>query len=156
VARMEAPAEGGVVTFGEVDFGGGDGGHASRGPIGVSTDDTRVSQPPSGGSGMRAAATAPVSAPLRQPTAPGEKPVLERPVLERPKRTYGKPVAGALVIVALLGGATLQVTSYGAFGYLVIGDLLRSGAYRRSPRTPRWWTRPPRPGSAATRPAPRT
>jgi len=132
LARMEAPAEGGVVTFGEVDFGGGDGGHASRGPIGVSTDDTRVSQPPSGGSGMRAAATAPVSAPLRQPTAPGEKPVLERPVLERPKRTYGKPVAGALVIVALLGGATLQVTSYGAFGYLVIGDLLRSGAYRRA------------------------
>ena len=125
--RMAPPADGGVVTFGEVDFGGGDGRHTGAGSIGIDAPDSRADRPPPGASDARAAATAPVSTSARQPTAPRE-----RPEVARPKRSYGKPIFGALVLAALLGGAALQLTGYGAFGYLVIGDALHSGEYARA------------------------
>jgi cellulose synthase operon protein C len=127
VPRLEPPPDGGAVTFGEVDFGGGDGGHPAIVSIGLDASDARASHPQSEEGGTRAGVTAPVSTLLRQPMPPRE-----RPPLERTKRSYRKPIAGALMILALLGGAALQLTSYGAFGYLLIGDAIHSRAYARA------------------------
>jgi predicted Zn finger-like uncharacterized protein len=127
VARVEPAPDGGAVTFGEVDFGGGDGGHPATGSIGLDAPGTHVSHPPTVEVGTRVGIPAPVSTSLRQPKAPRQ-----RPPLERTKRSYRKPITGALLILALLAGAALQLTSYGAFGYLVIGDAIHSGAYARA------------------------
>jgi len=126
VARVDAPGEGGGLTFGEVDFGGGNAGGRS-GDIGVDTSGSSVSQPPPGGPGVRAAATAPVSTSVR-PVSPGR----DRPAPEPGRRSYGKLIAGGIFIAMILGGAALQLTSYGAFGYLAIGDAIHAGDYARA------------------------
>jgi tetratricopeptide (TPR) repeat protein len=129
VARIDAPSEGGgAMTFGEVDFGGADAAHSGRpGGIGVDTSGSSVSQPLPGGSGGRAAATAPVSTSVR-PTQQAR----DRPAPEPGRRSYGKLIAGGLFIAMILGGAALQLTSYGAFGYLAIGDAVHAGEYART------------------------
>ena len=120
-----AGAAGGGMSFGEVDFGGGDA--AGGASIGVDRSAPRPSEPP-GGPPVQAAAHAPVSAPL---------PVRERPVGPRPEpkpkgRPTGKLVFGGIVILALLGGGALQLTSYGAYGYLAIGDALHAKDFERA------------------------
>jgi tetratricopeptide (TPR) repeat protein len=110
--------EGSALTFGEVDFGGNDAPRPSG--IGVETSGSGVSQrlPDVGG---RAAATAPVSASGRG-----------RPAREPGRRSYGKLVAGGLFIALVLAGGALQLTSYGAFGYLAIGDKMHAGDYAQA------------------------
>jgi tetratricopeptide (TPR) repeat protein len=111
-----------AMAFGEVDFGGG-GGEAG---IGVDANGVPRSQFP-GGPGMHAAATAPVS------VRPGGGAVVRGPAAAEPgKRRYGKVVAGAVVALLVVGGAALQLTSYGAFGYLAIGDRMHAADYTRA------------------------
>jgi tetratricopeptide (TPR) repeat protein len=122
VAHVDAPSEGGGgLTFGEVDFGGGDAGRP--GGIGVDRSGS-ASQPPPGGPGMRAAATAPVSTSVRPSNL-----ARDRPAPEPGRRSYGKLIAGGIFIAAILGGGALQLTSYGAFGYLAIGDAIHASDY---------------------------
>jgi predicted Zn finger-like uncharacterized protein len=123
-AAAPAGAEGGAMTFGEVDFGGGDAGEPA---IGVDTSGKPLSDPPPPMPGMRAAATAPVATSVQ-----GGTPGRARPALEPRKRSYRKPIAAVAVLAALAGGAALQLTSYGAFGYLVIGDAVHAGDYARA------------------------
>ncbi len=61
------------------------------------------------------------------PTAPSAR--RERAA---PKAASRAPrIVAAVIAVLLIGGALLQLTSYGAFGYLVIGDAIHEGDYRR-------------------------
>ncbi|MGH7295038.1 MAG: hypothetical protein ACRELB_08895, partial [Polyangiaceae bacterium] len=109
---------GDALAFGEVDFGGG----ADR-AVRVETDGPSRGDAGAMGS-MRAAATAPVSV-----RAPPMQPRAQVRVGETGGRKYGKLVAGGLVLAAVAAGASLQLTSYGAFGYLAIGDRLHASEY---------------------------
>jgi tetratricopeptide (TPR) repeat protein len=113
----------GGMTFGELDFGGEDASaQAAPQSIGV---DSSVSPPkslPPAGPDVKAAATAPVS--IRPPAPRGE-----REPSEPKKRSKVGAIAAGVLVVAILGGAALQLTPYGAFGYLVIGDKLHEKAY---------------------------
>lgn len=117
----------GGMSFGEVDFGGGAETAASEPAIGVDTSGLaqRSAPPPPPSPPVQAAATAPVS--VRPPMAARGRPV---PVSQPPRRrSAGKYVALGAVVVAILGGAALQLTQYGAFGYLAIGDVLHAKDY---------------------------
>ncbi len=112
------------MTFGELDFGGEDASAAAAAPPSIGVDSS-VSPPkslPPAGPDVKAAATAPVS--IRPAAArPGRQPG------EPKKRSKARAIAAGVLVVAILGGATLQLTPYGVFGYLVIGDLVNAKAY---------------------------
>src|SRR5579872_5792823 len=110
-AAAQRTDAGGGMAFGELDFGGGD---DQGGAIGVDAT-AQPAHAPSAGEGMQAAATAPVS--VRPPVA------VPRQRSEAPpaKRRIGRMITLGVVVLAVLGGAALQLTPYGAFGYLVIG-----------------------------------
>jgi tetratricopeptide (TPR) repeat protein len=112
----------GGMTFGELDFGGDDGGAAAPPSIGVDSNLSPAKSLPPAGPNVQAAATAPVS--LRPAASRGE-----RPAPELKKRSLGKTIAAGVLVVAILGGASLQLTPYGAYGYLVIGDMMHAKAY---------------------------
>ena len=117
--RPEAPQAAGGMSFGEVDIGGGSaGGGQSIGleapDIGGALEAPVHSQP--------AAASAQV-----RPARPASLP----PAKAR-KRSLARAVGVGVFTLLALGGAALQLTPYGAFGYLVIGDLVRAGDYRRA------------------------
>lgn len=120
VVRAEALGEGGGMAFGEVDLGGGAGGAGAAPPIGVEASFAGRLQD-AGPASLRAAATAPVS--VRPPAA------RERPVEGPRRRPVGKLVAGGLFLLLVLGGAALQLTPFGAFGHLYIGDTMHAGDY---------------------------
>jgi tetratricopeptide (TPR) repeat protein len=126
MVRADAVQGGGGMSFGEVDFGGGDSGAPPvEAAIGVEASNRAMSQPP-GGPATRAAATAAMSTSVH-PAKPRERPA---PVPRR--RSIGKMVAAGVVVAAILGGAALQLTSYGAFGYLAIGDTVHAADYDRA------------------------
>jgi tetratricopeptide (TPR) repeat protein len=106
------PATGGM-AFGEVDLGGG--GHDSGAPLGP---------PPATSAGTLAFQEA--SLETAGPAAvPGR---LKAPV-ETVRTSSSKlpKILGAGLVVLVLGGAALQLTPFGAFGYQWIGDKLHSG-----------------------------
>jgi tetratricopeptide (TPR) repeat protein len=112
--------EGGGTGFGEVDLGGaGDAGGSAA--IGLDGPSVSYSEEAPLGAETRAAATAPVSI---RPLAEREGP--------RTKGSAGKWIALGLFAVALLGGAALQLTPYGAYGYLAIGDIVHAADYQRA------------------------
>jgi predicted Zn finger-like uncharacterized protein len=74
--------------------------------------------------GAEAAATAPVRMPARGMARDSE-------VASTEKRPIGKRVALVLVVVALLGGAALQLTSVGAYGYLYVVDRIHAKDYEQ-------------------------
>jgi tetratricopeptide (TPR) repeat protein len=126
------------MTFGEVDFGGGGGeatGEASIGVEAMSAPAPRAEAAPPGGvpgregepqpPAVQAAATAPVP-------VSSERNARERPAPPPGKRSYRAVIVGAIVAAALLGGASLQLTSYGAFGYLYVADRLHAADYERA------------------------
>ncbi len=124
--RADSAVAAGGVAYGEVDFGGG-GGDAATGEasIGVDAMPTPSMELPAGPP-VHAAATAPVPTPgtrasLRE--LPGESPR---------KRTFrGLGIAAAVAALAV-GGAALQLTQYGAFGYLYLTDRLHAADYERA------------------------
>jgi tetratricopeptide (TPR) repeat protein len=119
--RSDAPQAAGGMSFGEVDIGG-TGGEGSS--IGLDAAD------------LGRALEAPVlhqAAASTQVRGPAVRPASVPPKARR--RSVVKTVGiGALVLLAL-AGAALQLTPYGAFGYLVLGDLVRAGDYRRATAT---------------------
>jgi tetratricopeptide (TPR) repeat protein len=134
IARSDPPAtrsdpsraEGGM-SFGEVDFGGGhSGGPGGEMSIGVEPAQGGVSleaslPPPS----MEAAAT------TQLPSAGRRRGLPEAEVAPR-KRSMVKGLALAAIVLALVGGAALQLTPYGAYGYVYVGDVLHAADYQRS------------------------
>jgi predicted Zn finger-like uncharacterized protein len=110
-------AEGGM-NFGEVEFGsGGEASGDANATIGVERSADPVWSPP----GAAAAAAVPVAGRL-----PGER---RRPALARRKQPVGKMLALALTVAFVLGGAALQLTPHGAFGYQDVSDLVHASAY---------------------------
>ncbi len=116
-SRQEPAREAGGMGFGEVDLGGADTGGAGSeigmdAPVGPQATEAPLLP------AVHAAATARVSL---------------RPRAEEPEpRSVGKWVAlGVVGLVALAGGA-LQLTPFGAFGYLFIGDKVHAADYVRA------------------------
>ncbi|MGD0674171.1 MAG: tetratricopeptide repeat protein [Polyangiaceae bacterium] len=134
-AALAGRSDGGM-RFGEVDF--------ESSPHSAAHDERRaigLDGPPSGPSPAPqvpelgptswapppASATAAAVPPLpRSADVPGDREV---------KKKRGWPAKGVtlvLLVLLTMGGAALQLSPYGAFGYLVILDLVRSGAYARA------------------------
>ncbi len=119
VVRSDAPNAAGGMSFGEVDIGGSG---ADASSIGLDTPDRpQALEAPVQ---MEAASSAPARVPAVGPR------VIDEP--KKKKRSLGKAIGSGLIVLALVGGAALQVTPYGAFGNLVIGDFLHAGDYRRA------------------------
>ncbi|HET9471484.1 MAG TPA: hypothetical protein VFO24_10295, partial [Usitatibacter sp.] len=55
-----------------------------------------------------------------------------RPTLPKAKQPVGKRVAQAALVAAILAGASLQLTNYGAYGYLYIADKVNAREYERA------------------------
>jgi len=119
LVRGEAGGEGGGAGFGEVDLGGGGGAEAAG--IGLEAQPGSYAQEAPLEAEVRAAATARVST--------GAAAGLEQPA---GKRSATKWVALGALAVLLLAGAALQLTPYGAYGYLYFGDIVHAGDYRRA------------------------
>jgi predicted Zn finger-like uncharacterized protein len=116
VGSDSALAAGGI-SFGEVEIGGGAGGDA---PIGVETferDDGAAAQVRSGAAASAMSRSAAVS-PAEQ-VAPA-------------KKSVRKFVGVGVVVLVAIGGSALQLTTYGAFGHLAIGDRLHAADYDRA------------------------
>jgi tetratricopeptide (TPR) repeat protein len=124
-------AASGGMSFGEVDFGGGADTGAAEQPIGIDTTGLPPQSappqpgPPLPGPPVQAAARAPVS--VRPPMARERAAPASLPPPKR--RSGGKYVALGILAAAVLGGASMQLTQYGAFGYLAIGDVLHAKDY---------------------------
>jgi tetratricopeptide (TPR) repeat protein len=116
--HRDSGAEGGGAGFGEVDLGGGD---AEPAGIGLDAQPSSYAQEAPLGADVRAAATAQVSI-----HPPGERGLPVR------RRSAAKWAFVSALAVALLGGAALQLTPYGAYGYLYIGDIVHAADYQRA------------------------
>jgi tetratricopeptide (TPR) repeat protein len=121
----------GGMGFGEVDLGGG-GSEALAAEI-----PTEAPLPASGaGEGIELpqappeAAIAPAAVEAALPTATTAAKGRQRATTTRASR--GRWVALGLIGAVLVGGGALQLTSYGAFGYLAIADAVRAGEYARA------------------------
>jgi predicted Zn finger-like uncharacterized protein len=135
------PNRGGGMTFGEVDFAS-----SHEGATGEDASISVVAPPPrpdgtspgrpGGGPmpnespaglrampGMEAAATAPVRTTARAS--------LRETAASAPKRSIGRRVTLGVLAAAVLAGAALQLTPYGAYGYLWAADHLRAKEYER-------------------------
>jgi tetratricopeptide (TPR) repeat protein len=118
----DALRSGGGMSFGEVELSTAEGR-----PLPDTATGVEVPVSPSGGPtpnfvpAAEPAATAPVRA-----VRPRER--LEAPA----KRSAGKVVTVALVVAGVLGGAALELTPAGAFGYLYGEDLVYAKAYDRA------------------------
>jgi predicted Zn finger-like uncharacterized protein len=115
---LKGGSSGGGVGFGEVDLGGDSG--DSVGTVDVprpaaqegSLAPAGTSSPPRSGGGEAAVLTAPEK--RRERTQQQSA---------KPSRT-GKLLFALLVAVVVIGGSLLQLTPYGAFGYVAIDDLV--------------------------------
>ncbi len=115
VLRSDAPKLAGGMSFGEVDMGGS----GAEAPIGLDASD------PLGRDSAREApiGIAAATAPARSRTEGAGEPR---------KRSIGKIIGVALAMLVVAAGAALQVTPYGAFGYVAIDDVLHANAYRQA------------------------
>jgi predicted Zn finger-like uncharacterized protein len=127
-ALAESSRGGGGMAFGEVDLTSGQSEVAAT-PIGVeassrgSSSEAPAVQRPTGAGA--AAATAQVRSPDR---APAKVTIGET----QRKAPIGKRLAVGAVVVAVLAGAALQLTTYGAFGYLYVLDRVNEKNYDRA------------------------
>jgi tetratricopeptide (TPR) repeat protein len=110
------PREAGGMGFGEVDLGVSEPAGGSEIGVDASAEPQATEAPllPA----VQAAATARVSL----------RPRVEAP----PPRSSTKWIALGLVGLLVLGGGALQLTPFGAFGYLFIGDKVHAGDYERA------------------------
>ena len=111
----------GGMTFGEVDFGG-ESARTGEGFVGVDAAISPLRELPAEGAAPTPAATTRVSS--RPPVA-----ARLRTGAPHAKRSARKVVTSLLAVAALLGGAALQLTTYGAYGYLAIGDAIHAKDY---------------------------
>jgi predicted Zn finger-like uncharacterized protein len=109
----------GGVGFGEVDLGGGGGG-------GDMSSDALLP----GASGPRPAVSGGFGADPANPSVP---PPRARPTRSAQGGGSKAPrIIAGLLALFVIGGAALQATPYGAFGYLAISDALHSSEYKKT------------------------
>jgi cellulose synthase operon protein C len=119
--RTSASQPEGGTSFGEMDLGVGDGSALEAEPIAQAGPNPGTTW----GTEATQAAITSVELPKSRAVAP------ERQVGPR-KRSTGAIVAAAAAVVVLLGGASLQITPFGAFGYLTLSDLVHAHDYERA------------------------
>ncbi len=132
VTRPESGGTPGGMNFGEVDLGGADGSNPS--------DRSGALPTVEGGSSADSDTDAPPEATSWRPPAPAvaaSQPIGRAASPESTKRraSPGRLVALVALMLLLTGGAALQLTPYGAYGYLVVTDVIRSGDYARATAT---------------------
>jgi predicted Zn finger-like uncharacterized protein len=150
-APLVSPPGGGAVSFGELDLpadpsmigsaathgGGGGGGSAAGGGLGFgevdlggSTDEPMPQGPPPA---MSAGSFAFQEASLEAPSggAPAAQPRPRQHGFDRGSSKAPKIVAAAVALL-VVGGAGLQFTPVGAFGYVWISDQLHQGDYTKN------------------------
>ena len=66
------------------------------------------------------------------PSAPAKGKAARKEEAPAPRRPLAIGIAVGVLVLVLLGGAALQLTPYGAFGYLAISDITRAGEYARA------------------------
>ena len=106
----------GGMAFGEVDLGG----DSSGGP---------VMGPPPAASGSSMFQEASLNAGTAQGLATGMR---TRPMREERVPSKAPKIVGALVALLVVGGAALQFTPVGAFGYVYFGDKLHASDYTKN------------------------
>ncbi len=123
------PANQGGASYGEVEFG--DVGDAAAAHPSIEPDpEPEEDEPgPFTNPSLRPDNSIPAAADMAMPLA--RAPAAREPTEVRAKLTKGKLAAVGVVVAVILGGFALQVTPYGAFGYLYVTDLLRAGDYAR-------------------------
>ena len=104
----------GGMAFGEVDLGGDTGGGQVMGP------------PPAASAGAPAFQEASLEA--AAPASPGGLRARPGSSIERP-RSKAPLIVGAAVALLVVGGAALQFTPLGAFGYMALSDKMHAGDY---------------------------
>jgi predicted Zn finger-like uncharacterized protein len=117
LAGQSPVGAGGALSFGEVDLGGGEtGGQVMGPPPAMSAGSLQYQEAvlPTGGGGHAATGA-------RAP-APGPA----RPASKAPK------IVAAAAALLVVGGAALQFTPVGAFGYIAISDKLHQGDYAKN------------------------
>jgi cellulose synthase operon protein C len=122
--RAGAGRNDGGMSFGEVDLGGG--GAGAMGSIGVEQSLPGRPIEASGGVEIPSMLPGPIPGSLRPSTA--RAPLPDAPA----RRSVAKGIAIGALVLAVLGGAMLHLTPYGAYGYLFIGDLLHAADYDRA------------------------
>jgi tetratricopeptide (TPR) repeat protein len=121
-----------------VSFGSGDGSVPGV-PIGLDTTNLPAEAPiPAGPSPDGAGGEAPslpppaAAATAAVPAAAGRAPLRGRALPGTAKRSPRGLVVAGVLAVAAIAGAALQLTPYGAFGYLYVGDRLHAADYDRA------------------------
>ena len=121
ILRSDAPKSAGGMSFGEVDIGGSSGAGAG-GSIGLDSDDRL---------GRDVAREAPLG--LAAASAPARGQGASQPgATASRKPSLAKSIVAAVAVLAVIGGAALQTTPYGAFGYVAISDRLHASDYRQA------------------------
>ena len=124
----QEPGRGGGMTFGEVDL-------SSAGAPGIDASSISVvapfPRPPETAAEVPQPARGLPPATVLMPQAP-RAPSREAPAPAGKKRSFGLWIVTAVVAATALGGASLQFTAYGAFGYLYFLDHLRAKDYERA------------------------
>lgn len=116
-----ANAAPGGMSFGEVDLGGGGGGGASVPPMGP---------PPATSAGTFAFQEASLDGGGATGTKEGGAPAARTRSHDYDRRPSKAPkILAAVAALVVVGGAALQFTPLGAFGYQYIGDKLHSSDY---------------------------
>jgi tetratricopeptide (TPR) repeat protein len=118
----------GGVSFGEVDLTSEHGDEGGTSSISVVAPLPRSTEGAVSPGVMAPIAAAPAAA-TAQVRSAQQAPALDRAALGLPKRSLGRILTLSGVIAVLLGGAALQLTSYGAFGYLYAADRFNAAEY---------------------------
>ncbi|MDP9033555.1 MAG: zinc-ribbon domain-containing protein [Myxococcota bacterium] len=123
-ARPETAHAGGGMSFGEVQFGEAD-------PVQEGKPQAVEVAPQQAAVAVAAIESAIPSSVVPQAAASArvERP---RPAAPPRKRSIRRQLTGALVVLALLGGAALQLTPAGAYGYLALNDIVHAKDYERA------------------------
>jgi tetratricopeptide (TPR) repeat protein len=129
------PASGGALGFGERDLDAGDdaGEIATEAPIGG--DAPIPSQPPGRQSFPGGAPAGGLEANIPMAPLASTSSVRDASPSDTSRLPRGKAIAVGLVALLVVGGAALQLTPFGAFGYLKITDLVKAGSYAATTRS---------------------
>jgi tetratricopeptide (TPR) repeat protein len=122
-ASTPPPPPGAGLGFGEVELGAGE--------VSMVAATAEPPKPAAAVAGVAMPAVAPAASAAVVRTGTLQHPSEEQPETRR-KASPAKIAATTLAVLAILGGAALQLTPYGAFGYLSITDRVRAGDYRRA------------------------
>jgi tetratricopeptide (TPR) repeat protein len=122
------------MSFGEVDLSAGDAGADKDISVVASVPNAAGVEPHpvTDSASEETFSAAPAIAPRPNPAA-SSLPAHRRPAPALARRRPLRPrIMSGLVVLAIVGGCSLELTPYGAFGYLVASDWIHAGAYQRA------------------------